>query len=338
MGGNDLVNPCLDLACILDLQPTFLFDDFLWIPAAFQHLGKDIFGDFARYRVLIDHFDHFRQVFGRNRGLVRLDLGTGVVEHVPIDGFDDLSRKFEGLAWDGVELHAVGNVGSRKRNTFLVSIPVEKATGAPGKARHHDLARGFGAAVGVGPEPWDHGLKIEALAALGVGRLLIGMRATGDDTVSPRAAKAYTVQLTPAGEPPGELVFQPVEALDRLDPGVAHGGPDGSYAQQRGYSGLTEPAGSPPLILGVAASEYEHGDVNAFLSNALFRYCPATEQATLVCTFDEGRKAEGIAIVPSTAEKSEIQTSTVVVLYDNDKKAPGGYRMTRMSLPSCPPP
>ncbi len=271
-------------------------------------------------------------------GIIRLDLATGTAEHVPIDGFDDKSRKFEGLAWDGVELHAIGNVGSRKRNTFLVSIPIDPATGDPGKARYHDMAAGFGGAIGVGPEPWDHGIKIEALAATGVGQLLVGLRATGDDSVSPGAAKAYRVQLTPAGAPPGPMWFQPVMPLHSLDTGTATGGPDGSYEQARGISGLTEPVGSTPTILGVAAAEYERGEINEFLSNALFRYCPATGEAEVLCTFDGGRKAEGIAIVPPDDGSPPSDLSTVVVLYDNDKKAPGGYRTAAISLPLCPPP
>ncbi len=252
-------------------------------------------------------------------GLVRLDLDSGRVEHVPVPGFDRVSRKFEGLAWDGRELHAIGNVGNREANTFLVSFAVDPVTQqVMGEARYHDLAGALGEATGLGREPWGHGIKIEALAALEPGVLLVGLRRMGDG----KARRAYRAILPPADAPQVRLQLEPVAAFDAAALGEAVGG-DGAWRMGRELAGLAEPVEGGTL-LGVASAEYEEGDTWAFLSNALLTWMVGSDSVQRVCTFDEGLKVEGIAAVPADDAAGRW---TLVLLYDNDSAAPGGYKV-----------
>ena len=258
-------------------------------------------------------------------GLYDLDLDSGEVTAVPVPGYDDESRKFEALAWDGAELHAIGNVGNRKDNTFLFSVPLDPATGEiEGEARWHDLASGLGAVTGTGSKPWDHGLKIEGLASLGRGELLVGLRTMGGG----KAVRAYRTTLSPPGSPPAPLELTPATPLDTVDLGIAVGGPDRSWRMARELSGLADHAGAPPRVLGVASAEFEQGDDWAFLSNALFVYDPEGGTARRLCTFEDGYKVESIQFV-ADRERSEAGAvvGTLLVLYDNDSMAPGGYRV-----------
>ncbi len=258
-------------------------------------------------------------------GLYTLDLQSGEVTAVPVPGYDDESRKFEALAWDGAELHAIGNVGGRKKNTFLLSVPLDPSTGQiAGEARWHDLAAGLGAVTGTGRKPWDHGIKIEGLAALGRGELLVGLRTLGGG----KAVRAYRTALSPAGDPPAPLEFTPVGALSTVDLGIATGGPERSWQMARELSGLSDPAGAPPRVLGVASAEFEEGDDWAFLSNALFVFDPQGGTARRLCTFDDGYKVESIQFVADVEHSAAAATAgTLLVLYDNDSEAPGGYRV-----------
>jgi hypothetical protein len=262
-----------------------------------------------------------KQVPDGGGGLYTLDLESGAVTAVPVPGYDDESRKFEALAWDGQELHAIGNVGDRKDNTFLFSLPLDPATGEiAGAARWHDLAGGLGAATGLGDRPWDHGIKIEGLAALAPGELLIGLRTMGDGV----AVRGYRTKLTPADEPPGPLSLKPVTALQQVDLGIAAGGPGRGWRMARELSGLADPAGADGVVLGVASAEFEEGDDWAFLPNALFAYWPAAERARRLCTFDDGHKIESIDWQGDPAANG---TGTLLLLYDNDSEAAGGYRV-----------
>ncbi|MDP7114285.1 MAG: hypothetical protein QGH45_20105, partial [Myxococcota bacterium] len=261
-------------------------------------------------------------------GLYILEPESGGVTAVPVPGYDDKSRKFEALAWDGRELHAIGNVGDRKDNTFLFSLPLDPQTGEiAGSARWHDLAGGLGAATGLGRKPWDHGIKIEGLAALAPGELLIGLRTTGDGA----AVRGYRTVLSPANEPPEPLLLEPVPALEGLDLGVAAGGPERRWRMARELSGLADPAGGGGVVLGIASAEFEEGDDWAFLSNALFAHWPADDRAGRLCTFDDGHKIESIDwwVDPPAGG-----TGTLLLLYDNDSEAVGGYRV----VPDVAPP
>ncbi len=267
-------------------------------------------------------------------GLYTLDLDSGDVVHVALPGFDEESRKFEALAWDGRELHAIGNVGDRKANTFLLSIPLDPGTGeASGPARWHDLARGLGAATGLGRKPWDHGIKIEGLAALGPGELLIGLRSTGGG----KALRGYRTTLSAAGVPPAPLELTPAPGLHATHLGTSSGGPNGRWRMGRELSGLADPAGEPPVVLGVASAEFEEGDDWAFLANALIAYWPAAEEGRRLCTFDDGFKAESVAFVPDPDPAADgPPTGTLLLLYDNDSEQPGGYRVVPdVVLPTC---
>ena len=264
-------------------------------------------------------------------GLYTLEPESGVVTAVPVPGYDDESRKFEALAWDGRELHAIGNVGDRKDNTFLFSLPLDPQTGEiAGGARWHDLAGGLGAATGLGRKPWDHGIKIEGLAALAPGELLIGLRTMGDGA----AVRGYRTVLSPAGEPPAPLVLEPVQALERLDLGIAAGGPERRWRMARELSGLADPAGDGGVVLGVASAEFEEGDDWAFLSNALFAHWPEADRARRLCTFDDGHKIESIdwRVAPPAGG-----TGTLLLLYDNDSEAEGGYRVVPDVAPPAAP-
>ena len=254
-------------------------------------------------------------------GLYTLDPSTGQVTAVPVPGYDDESRKFEALAWDGRELHAIGNVGDRRANTFLLSVPMDPVSGEiTGTARWHDLASGLGAATGLGRKPWDHGIKIEGLAALAPGELLMGLRTDGDG----RAARGYHTTLTPAGEPPGPLSWRPIATLGAVDLGIAVGGPGGRWRMARELSGLADPVGADGLVLGVASAEFEEGDDWAFLSNALFVYSHPDGRGGRLCTFDDGHKIESI---DWQVEPTATAPGTLLLLYDNDSEAPGGFRV-----------
>lgn len=264
-------------------------------------------------------------------GLYTLDLDSGEVTPVPVPGYDDESRKFEALAWDGAELHAIGNVGDRKANTFLLSVPLDPETGGiAGEARWHDLARGLGAVTGTGVKPWDHGIKIEGLSALGRGELLIGLRTMGGG----KAARAYRTTLSPAGTPPAPMELVPVPALDTADLGIAAGGPERRWRMARELSGLADAAGISPVVLGVASAEFEEGDDWAFLSNALFAYDVQGGSARRLCTFDDGYKVESIDVsIDPTRDSQTGAVATLLVLYDNDSEAPGGYRVVPGVIP-----
>jgi len=252
----------------------------------------------------------------QGNGVIRLDPDSGEVEHVAVPGYDDVSRKFEGLAWDGTELHAIGNVGKREANTFLVSFPLDPATSLPtGQARYHDLACTLGTAIGQGCEPWGHGLKIEGLAALGRGDLAIGLRRNGDGI----AARGYRATLPPG---PGEgMTLEPIPAIGELDLGTAR---RGSWSMDRELGGLADAACEPAAVLGVAAAEYQQEDVWEFLPNALFLWWPDRGTARRLCAFDDGLKVEGVAFAPSADEPCR---GTLALLYDNDSRAPGGYKV-----------
>jgi len=274
---------------------------------------------------LINDREGRKQVPPEGNGVVRLDPATGAVDHIAVPGFDDVSRKFEGLAWDGSELHAIGNVGNRQANTFLVSFPLDPASSLPaGEARYHDLACSLGAVTGLGCEPWGEGIKIEALAALGPGELAIGLRRTGDG----RAARGYRVSLPPPPTSGGTMAMEPVAALTNLDLGTAQ---RGAWRMVRELGGLSEPVCEPRAILGVASAEYEQGDVWEFLSNAAFLWWPDAGTARLLCSFDDGLKVEGVAFAAGADDPC---TGTLALLYDNDSKAPGGFKLLRgVALP-----
>ncbi len=264
-------------------------------------------------------------------GVYRLDLDTGGVEHVPVPGFDRISRKFEGLAWDGREMHAIGNVGNREANTFLVSFDLDPQTWRPtGDARYHDLAGALGEITGHGREPWKHGIKVEALAALEPGVLLIGLRRMGDDG---EARRAYRAVVPAAGEPVQRLQLEPVSAFDDADLGTAAGGAGGKWTMHRELAGLAEPECG--AVLAVASAEFEQGDTWEFLSNSLLRWEVGSGSVTRICTFDEGLKVEGVAVA---AASDACADTTLVLLYDNDSAAPGGYKVVRgLDLADAPP-
>jgi hypothetical protein len=280
---------------------------------------------------LINDREGRKGVPAHGNGVVRLDPATGEVAHVHVPGFDEVSRKFEGLAWDGHELHAIGNVGKRRANTFLVSFEVDPATQLPvGQARYHDLAAALGAATGLGAEPWGHGIKIEALSALGPGDLLIGLRRTGEG----RAATFYRAAVPPRGTQ-GALLLDPVQELQGLALGTATGGASDAWTMTREVAGLAEPVCESRVTLGVASAEYEQGETWEFLSNGLFAWWPDLHRAELLCTFDPGLKAEGIVVAPDPAESGR---GTLWLLYDNDSAAAGGYkRVPDVRLPCSPP-
>ena len=259
-------------------------------------------------------------------GMFRLDLTTGELRHIAVPGFDDVSRKFEGLAWDGNELHAIGNVGNREANTFIVSFRLDQATAQPaGQARYHDLACSLGAVTDLGCKPWKHGIKIEGLAALGPGDLVIGLRRTGEG----RAARAYRVSLPPPPTPGVAMPMEAVTAIGELDLGIVR---RGSWHMGRELATLADPVCDPSVVLGVASAEYHEDPVWEFLSNALFQWWPDGGGTRVLCAFDDGLKVEGVAFAPSSADPC---AGTLALLYDNDSKAPGGYKLVHgVTLPS----
>jgi hypothetical protein len=264
-------------------------------------------------------------------GVFRLDLTTGALEHVAVPGFDDVSRKFEGLAWDGRELHAIGNVGNREANTFLVSFALDPETGMPaGEARYHDLATALGTVTGLGDEPWGHGIKVEALAALEPGVLLVGLRRMGDG----KARRAYRVRVSAPGTGVEPLQLEPVTAFDRADLGTAVGGDGDTWRMERELAGLSEPT-EGGTVIAVASAEYEEGDTWEFLSNALLVWPVDSGSVQRLCTFDAGLKVEGVAAAPQPDSPGRY---SLVLLYDNDSAAPGGYKVVEgVSLGSPPP-
>ena len=291
----------------------------------FDPSGVVVVGDTAW---LINDREGRENVPDGGTGVYRLDLDSGGVEHVPVPGFDRVSRKFEGLAWDGREMHAIGNVGNREANTFLVSFAVDPQTQQmTGTARYHDLAAALGEATGHGREPWKHGIKIEALAALDQGELLIGLRRMGDDG---EARRAYRAILPAAGDPDQRLQLQPLAAFDDADLGTAVGGEGGAWVMQRELAGLSEPACD--VVMVVASAEFEQGDTWEFLSNSLLSWRPDSDSVERLCTFDEGLKVEGVALVtrPDTAG-----SHALVLLYDNDSAAAGGFKVVEGFEMAC---
>lgn len=279
--------------------------------------GIALVGDFAW---LINDREGRKGVPPEGNGVYRLDLATGDLEHVAIPGFDRVSRKFEGLAWDGRELHAIGNVGNREANTFLVSFAIDPATGLPaGEARYHDLATALGEVTGLGAEPWGHGIKIEALAALEPGVLLVGLRRMGDG----KARRAYRARISTPDSPGSRLQLEAVAAFDRADLGTAVGGEGDSWRMERELAGLSEPTVEGSLVA-VASAEFEQGDTWEFLSNSLLVWPVGTGDVRRICTFDEGLKVEGVDVAPQPDSPGRF---TLILLYDNDSAAPGGYKI-----------
>jgi len=286
----------------------------------------------GKYGWLVNDREGRKGVPEHGNGIVRLDPGTGEATHMAVPGFDDRSRKFEGLAWDGSELHAIGNVGNRRDNTFLVSIALDPVTGAfQGEARYHDLATPLGAATGLGDEPWGHGIKIEALAATGPGELLIGLRRTGDG----RAARFYRA-VVPAPGDPAPLRLEAVQELQSLELGTATHDRTPRWSMAREVAGLSEPVCDADAVIGVASAEYEEGDdVWEFLSNGLFVWWQEAGHAAVLCTFDPGFKVEGVHVQPRPEAPGQ---GTLWLLYDNDSAAAGGWkRVAGVSRPCSPP-
>lgn len=112
-----------------------------------------------------------------------------------------------------------------------------------------------------------------------------------------------------------------VTALGQLDLGTIRREPS---EMGRELASLGDAVCDPPVVLGIASAEYHTDEVWEFLSNALLLWWPSSGGTRRLCAFDDGLKIEGVAFAPSSAHPCE---GTLALLYDNDSKAPGGYKL-----------